>query len=146
MTTILAALAVILILALIATRKPRRAKPDGRDCAPLTRHEREDAWRESFRAEMSLEAYLCTAFRGATAKRRLLQECRNNEGRVLNEIAKRVPVDQRAPTYRIVEHFGVGPRTRRQLEAPPLRTVAPPAPAPVQIIVKRPRAVLTLAR
>jgi hypothetical protein len=145
MTAALILLAFAIVSALIATRN-KRHKPDGRDCAPYTRHEREDAWRESFRAEMPLEEYLSTAFRGATAKRRLLQACRNNEGRVLNEIAKRVPVDQRAPTYRIVEHFGVGPRTRRQLEAPPLRTVAPPAPAPVQIIVKRPRAVLTLAR
>lgn len=140
MTTILAALAVILTLALIATRKPRRAKPDGRDCAPLTRHEREDAWRESFRAEMSLEAYLCTAFRGAAAKKRLLAHQRNRAAH-----PDALPA-YRATTVRAVESFGVGPRVRRTLAVPEALKSIQPAPAPVQIIVKRPRAVLTLAR
>jgi hypothetical protein len=137
MTVGLILLALVIANTLFWTRKARR-RPQGRDCAPLTRHEREDAWRERF---MPLaDDYLATAFRGAAAKRRLVQECRNRQGRVLADIAARAVAQ---PTVRAMESYGLAERVRCHVAAPELRSLMPAAPA-VQITVKRPR--LSLAR
>jgi hypothetical protein len=134
MTTILAALAVILTLALIATRKPRRTKPDSRDCAPYTRHEREDAWRVQFMLAQDVD-YLATACRGATAKRRMLVEQRNRAA--LSFLPPYMPA-----TVHAIEHYGVGPRTRREIAVRPLTSFQP---KPKTVVVRR-RPKLALAR
>jgi hypothetical protein len=133
MTTILAALAICITLTLIATRKPRRTKPDGRDCAPLTRHERENGWRSRFIAEGP--DYLATACRGATAKRRMLVEQRNRAA--LSFLPPYMPA-----TVHAIEHYGVGPRTRREIAVRPLTSFQP---KPKTVVVRR-RPKLALAR
>jgi hypothetical protein len=134
MTTALIILALAIVSALVCTRRPRRTKPDSRDCAPYTRHEREDAWRVQFMLAQDVD-YLATACRGATAKRRMLVEQRNRAA--MSFLPPYMPA-----TVHAIEHYGVGPRTRREIAVRPLSSIQP---KPKTVVVRR-RPKLALAR